>query len=89
VRVLLLLLLLRFCVIIIYCALSAQLIKRTSVRINVHTAGKHGVSKFRTVELGGTELGTLRTCARAPPARARAARHTTQSFITAIFIFIF
>jgi hypothetical protein len=32
----------------------------------------HGDSKFRTIELGGTELGTLRTCGREP--RARAAR---------------
>jgi hypothetical protein len=56
------------------------------VRISVHTAGKHGDSKFRTVELGGTELGTLRTCARAARARARRPRHTTQSF-TAIIKF--
>jgi hypothetical protein len=29
---------------------------------------------FCTVELGGTELGTLQTCARGPRARARATR---------------
>ena len=34
----------------------------------------HGDSKFRIVELVGTEVGTLRTCARVPRARARAAR---------------
>jgi hypothetical protein len=34
----------------------------------------HQDSKFRTVDLGRTELGTLRTCARVPRARARAAR---------------
>jgi hypothetical protein len=31
-------------------------------------------SKFRTVDLGKTELGALRTCARVPRARARVAR---------------
>ena len=33
----------------------------------------HEDSKFRTVDLGRTELGTLRTCARVPRARVRAA----------------
>ena len=41
-----------------------------------HIQPVHGDSRFRTVELGGTELGTLRTCAREPRARARRARLT-------------
>jgi hypothetical protein len=34
----------------------------------------HGDPKFRTVELGDTGLGTLRTCARAPRERLPRAR---------------
>ena len=41
-------------------------------------------SKFRTVDLKRTELGTLRTCARVPRARARGARETDPPAFTTI-----
>jgi hypothetical protein len=49
----------------------------------VHTAGK----KFCTVDLGSTKLGTLRTCARVPRARARGARETNPPAFTTIFFY--
>jgi hypothetical protein len=43
-------------------------------KLCIAPAPVHEDSKFRTVDLERTELGTLRTCARVPRARARAAR---------------
>ena len=49
-------------------------IRSKKVKNNKNIQPVHEDSKFRTVDLGKTELGTLRTCARVPRARARAAR---------------
>jgi hypothetical protein len=41
----------------------------------------HEDSKFRTVDLGRTKLGVLRTCARMPRARARAGLHSLPHYL--------
>jgi hypothetical protein len=50
------------------------LVLKTVLPNNKNIQPVHEDSKFRTVNLGRTELGMLRTCARVPRARARAAR---------------
>ena len=46
-----------------------QVILKGFLRLDIQPVQQH-----RNVDLGRTELGTLRTCARVPRARARAAR---------------